>query len=100
MVKVRIHICNDFEYMDKRVYVDIKLPAVPRIGEVIWLGEKPCRHLENMARKNLDTARDYTGWFYRKSSGCEDIKDCNLKDLSLPVLEICGPRHKSKKFPC
>ena len=82
MYKIRVHINNENEYIDNRVFVDIELPAVPRKGEFLYLGDNLSK-LEEKAKEDLTIAKDYSPkWFYGASSACQEPKQENLKDLS------------------
>lgn len=69
--------------MDDNVCVQIELPAVPRIGEIVYLDNDLMQVLEDKAKSNLAVAREYAPkWFYGHSSGCEEPKQENLIDIS------------------
>lgn len=85
MINVKVYIENEAYFLDDDVSVSFKLPAIPRVGERIFLTEQLQSQLENMARSSLDKASNYRNWFYRYSNyvrNGDDIKENNLKDLS------------------
>jgi hypothetical protein len=85
MIKIMVHIANYNTYIDENVCVQIRLAAVPRKGEVLYLSEYLQQVLEDKAKSNLEIARNYAPeWFYYGSSGCglRELKQENLKDLS------------------
>lgn len=85
MINVRVYIRDEVEFLDDDVSVSFKLPAIPRVGERIFLSEELQSQLENMARSSLDKASNYRNWFYGHSHYVRfghDIKENNLKDLS------------------
>lgn len=83
MIKCRIHIRCGGDYMDKDVFVEIKLPCLPHIGDTIFLGEKLINKLEKMATKNVKVASKYTpDWFYRDSLNIVYPSKKDLKNLS------------------
>jgi hypothetical protein len=83
MYKIMVHIKNDNEFIDSEVFVEIELPAVPRKGEILHLTKEQHEILENKAKSNLKIARNYAPeWFYYGSSGCQNPKKKNLKDLT------------------
>jgi hypothetical protein len=82
MYKIKVHIKNDNDFLDSNVFVEIELPAVPRKGEILYLNEEQQEILKNKAKLNLEIAQNYAPkWFYGASSGCENPKEKNLKDL-------------------
>ena len=83
MVKIRIHIHTPDLCCDENVYVDINLPSVPRINEVVFLDDELFLELENKAKVNLEVARFYTEYLYGASLEVEmeDLQQKNLKDL-------------------
>ena len=83
MVKVRVHIAGEGLFMDKNVFVEISLPAVPRIGDSFHLIEDMIDHLEKMAKSDIDIACQYfPKWFYRCPLGEKIFNGCDLEDLS------------------
>jgi hypothetical protein len=85
-VKVYIEAENSFKFLDDNVSVAFKLPAIPRVGERIFLSDELQTQLEKMATSSLEIAENYREWFYGFSSGLqnndEDVNETNLKDLS------------------
>ena len=83
MYKIKVHIKNHSDFLDSNVFVEIELPAVPRKTEILYLNEEQYEILENKAKSNLKIARNYAPeWFYYGSSGCQNPKKKNLKDLT------------------
>jgi hypothetical protein len=83
-VKVYIEDENNAEFLDDDVCISFQLPAIPRVGERIFLTQELQSQLENMARSSIDKAENYRSWFYGFSSYIQrgaDIKEKNLKDL-------------------
>jgi len=84
-VKVYIEDEDNIEFLDDDVSVSFKLPAIPRVGERIFLTEELRSQLENMAKSSLDKASNYRNWFYGGSHNVRrggDVQEKNLKDLS------------------
>ena len=82
MKKVKVHVANEYDFMDSRVAIDILLPATPRKGETLYLKDEQLRELEKQACQNLNIASlYYPKWFYGHSYNCDDPKESNLKDL-------------------
>ena len=79
MVKCRIHIENDGGANDDKVYVDIELPAAPRVGEILFLSGKHQLSLEEMGKKDMKNLNYYLKWF----SGASEYKHIeeNLKEF-------------------
>tara|TARA_R110000851_G_scaffold296023_2_gene451062 strand:- start:13374 stop:13700 length:327 start_codon:yes stop_codon:yes gene_type:complete len=80
MVKCRIHIENDGGANDDKVYVDIELPAAPRVGEILFLSGKHQLSLEEMGKKDMKNLKVfYKKWF----SGASEYKHIeeNLKEF-------------------
>lgn len=85
MINVRVYIEEEVDFLDDDVSVLFKLPAIPRVGERIFLSNELQSQLENMARSSLDKASHYRNWFYGRSHNVrkgDDIQESNLKDLS------------------
>lgn len=85
MINVRVYIEDEIDFLDDDVSVSFKLPAIPRVGERIFLSNELISQLENMAISSLDKASNYRNWFYGYSHyirNGHDIKENNLKDLS------------------
>jgi hypothetical protein len=82
MYKIKVHIKNDNDFLDSNVFVEIQLPAVPRKGEILYLNEEQQEILKKKVKSDLKIAVNYAPkWFYGASSGCENPKEKNLKDL-------------------
>ncbi len=87
MINVRVYIEdeNSIEFLDDNVSVSFKLPAIPRVGERIFLSDELESELEKKATSSLEIAENYRSWFYGFSSYLQrrddDIKEINLKDL-------------------
>ena len=87
MINVKVYIEDEgsLDFLDDDVSVSFKLPAIPRVGERIFLTEELQSKLENMARSSLNKASNYRNWFYGHSHKIRegvDIQEKNLKDLS------------------
>ena len=86
MINVKVYIEDqDGEFLDDNVSVSFKLPAIPRVGERIFLSDELQLQLEKMATSSLEIAENYRNWFYGGSNNVrkgDDIKENNLKDLS------------------
>jgi hypothetical protein len=86
MIKVKVHVKNNVEYMDENVFVEIELPTLPRIGETLFLG-KLTENLRIMATKSICIAYVYCPrWFFGKSARIDEVKEENLEDLSFEDL--------------
>lgn len=96
MIKVRIYIYNQWEYMDPDVFAEGLLPAIPQKGEDFKLDEKTLRELENKARASLEIAGHYAPeWFQGKSMHVDDPKEENLQDLSFDdIMVVKDVRYK------
>ena len=82
MYKIKVYINNYNQFIDSDVFVEIELPAVPRKGENLYLTEEQQEILKNKVKSDLKIAINYAPkWFYGASSGCENPKKNNLKDL-------------------
>lgn len=82
MITVRVHIKTDDTYLDKNVFVDIKLPAIPRVGEYLHLREY-MQVLEDLAKKDLKTAQNYyPKWFYFMNKNDVPLKKIDIHNLS------------------
>lgn len=82
MIKCKIHIANECEYMHADVSVTCFFPCLPQIGTVIHLTDDLEGELERKARLSNEIADNYLPkWFYGKSVGCENIEEANLNDL-------------------
>ena len=82
MVKINIHIANDYNFMDNRVCKIINLPCLPTKGDIIYLSEESQKELEELVKSDLGIARDYAPkWFYLESYDCQIPKNENLDDL-------------------
>lgn len=87
MIPIRIYIENDVDFMCDDVCVEIKLPAVPRVGERIFLTHELQEELENMARTSLDTASNYAPrWFY--GGFYEELKEKDVEERHLEHLSF------------
>lgn len=83
MIRCRVHIKNELEYMDGDVFVEVELPCLPPVGSILWLSNQERKVLERMATKHTNIARRYAPrWFYGDSHSCSNPKEENLKDLS------------------
>lgn len=83
MIKCRIHVQCEKDYMDKHVYVEINLPCLPPVGSVLNIGEELKENLKKMAISDIKIATKYAPkWFYNSSFSCSMPKENNLKDLS------------------
>jgi hypothetical protein len=83
MYKIMVHISADNDFNDDRVCVQLELPAVPRKGEILCLGNDIVKILEDKAKADLETAQSYAPkWFYGRSYECSCPKNENLEDLS------------------
>lgn len=77
--------------MDENVFIDTKLPSVPRVGETVYLSEEEQNKLEKKAKSSLDIARTYQNWFYGNSFGCENLKEKHLEDLMFDsAITVCA----------
>lgn len=69
--------------MDDDVCVQIELPAVPRIGETLYLNNDLKQVLVDKVKSNLAVAREYAPkWFYGHSYDCEEPKQEDLINIS------------------
>jgi len=67
------------------LFIFIKLPTVPRKGELISLGDQIKTEFEDQAKENIIIAKNYAPkWFYGISGNLppNEITEENLKDLS------------------
>lgn len=95
MIKIRVHIETEDLYMDDRVYKEIILPSVPRVGDWVSINKDV---LHEMACSSLDIAKDYREWMYGKSSDRvmdynyritkEDLENLSFDDAG-PVKSVC-----------
>jgi hypothetical protein len=87
MYKIRIHIENDnWTYCDQ-VYVDISLPFVPSIGDIIYLSKKDKKILTKrlILAKNTDLGSFYYREYIMPEKNIDYFyfEDCRI------VKEIC-----------
>lgn len=85
MINVKVYIENEVDFLSDDVSVSFKLPAIPRVGERIFLSNELESELEKMATSSIDIAENYRNWFYGHSHNVRDgrdIKEENFKDLS------------------
>lgn len=66
-VNVRAYIHGIEAWMDKDVYVDLKLPIAPRKGEFIGLSLSELLELEGKAKKSREIAYRYYDWCFHFS---------------------------------
>ena len=84
MIKCRVYIENDDGFNDDKVYVDIELPAAPRVGEALFLSEKHQIALEEMG--------------YGASHDIDCVKEENLKDFGFDdALLVSSVTYKSEE---
>ena len=82
MYKIKVHIKNENEFIDSNVFVDIELPAIPGIGEVLYLNEEQREILEKKAISDLSIAENYfPKWFYYGSSNYKEVEEKILENL-------------------
>ena len=78
-----VHIKSESNFIDDNVKIQIELPAVPRVGETLYLDECSKGLLEALATYTCKIAKHYfPKWFYGNSYGCKKLKRNNLDDLS------------------
>lgn len=83
MINIRVHIHNNNSFIDDKVFVDIKLPFVPKKGDTLYLTQEHKDSLKAQAISSLDIAKRYAPkWFYSGSSNCKNPTEENLKDLA------------------
>lgn len=83
MYKIRVHIKNENNYNDEDVFVDIKLPGIPRKKDLLYLTKEQMTILENKVKKSLTIAQCYAPkWFYGRSHECTVPQEKNLDDFS------------------
>ena len=86
MIKFKVFIYTDPErdnFLDKDVSINIELPSVPQVDDILYLKRKHFSVLEEKAKSSLEIAERYAPeWFYCHSSGVKDVKKENLKDLN------------------
>ena len=75
MKTIRIHISNYDRWMDEKIFVDVKLQTVPRVGEHLWLSTELQSDLENQIVEG-DDAPSYDQWFY----GQQNPENLSLDD--------------------
>lgn len=81
MIKCRIYISSEWEFLDDEVVQCIELPCLPHKHDILYLGHLT-RKMEDMATKNKKIAERYfPKWFYGKSYNITDFKDANMGDL-------------------
>lgn len=88
MIDIRVYIENQNIYMEDNVFVDIKLPCVPRVGDQLILGRNFLDELECSAKYSLQVLSNYApDWFYGKSyqdleNNEWEVKDKHVNDFS------------------
>ena len=98
MIKCRVYIENDDGFNDDKVYVDIELPAAPRLGEALFLSEKHQIALEEMGKKDMKNLNYYLKWFYGASHDIDCVKEENLKDFGFDdALLVSSVTYKSEE---
>ena len=84
MIKCRVHIYCEGWYMDEDVFVDVKLPCLPRIGDTLFLSTKHQMKLEKMARKTMQIAWGYVpDYFYGKEPKKENLKYLSFSEVMI-----------------
>jgi hypothetical protein len=78
MIKAYIHITNHTEFMDEKVRVEIKLPALPIQGSHITLSEKTLLILEEKARVSDSCYNYHPEWFRGETD--EDFEELENYD--------------------
>jgi len=98
MYKVRVHIENDCRFMDDPVFIDIAIPAAPRVGEYIQLSDDQFIELSDKASVSIDIARSYAPrWFQGKSYDCSEPKHENLDDINFEdAFEVMRVSYRSE----
>ncbi len=72
---------NDTIANDDDVFIDLLLPAVPRVGELLLLTREQKANLENMLKSKPCNILHYIDWIYGESSNAEDLSEVNLDDI-------------------
>lgn len=81
MLKVFVHIHNKRDYMDKKVFVEIEMPYVPRVGEFFYMGEEMLEELESKIKHNTNSEIIY--------------KDIEL-ECCICVVSVCYIQNKQE----
>lgn len=102
MVKVRISIamgeCNTYydysaEYNGKHnksfigEYIETELPALPRVGDYMYLGENHSKKLAQIISANKRTAEYNEGWY--DYNDLDEEGEPKLKKVRVTENEIC-----------
>jgi len=87
MINIRVFIESQIVHFDENVFVDIQLPAVPKVGETLCLYDS-MDILEQKAKSSLDIISNYApDWFYGHSGKYQrenklEVKEEHIKDFS------------------
>lgn len=82
MIKVTIHIENEYNYMDEDVCKDVELQCLPRVGDTFWMDTETLKTFcDTIHKKNLYGR--YRNWLYCESSNLsyEQIRSCSKTAL-------------------
>lgn len=89
LYSVRIHISNDYDAFDDKVYVDVKLSVIPRMGEIIHISPDLRKMLERKVKSSLAIANRYAPkWAFYEPMYCNEFTKDNLKDINLEDAKI------------
>lgn len=64
MIKIRLHIYNENDFMNDKVSEDLFLPCLPRKGDFLYMSNEIQDKLESKIKSNIEIANDYSMYFY------------------------------------
>jgi len=59
MITIRVHLYNENIGWDDRLFVDVPFPAIPRVGEIVWLMDKYWDKLQDKIDSDQELKSDY-----------------------------------------
>jgi len=62
MIKVRIHLYNPQLLLDRSVYIEAYLPAIPTKGSMLYLSENEQISFEKQINKSKEKTKEYKIW--------------------------------------
>ena len=92
MIKVRIHLHNFSTLLDRSVYVETFLPAVPAENSIIYLTEDEEQSLYKQITKSVEKADDYFGWFGNRND------NSNFSERDFDNFDISEAKYVSNIF--
>ena len=86
MIKVRIHLYNPNILLDRSVYIETFLPAVPTKDSCLYLTEDDEISFTKQVTKTLEKAKEYYVWFGNGQS--ENFSEKDYDDFIISEVMI------------